>query len=76
MRAAVTPWFKVDVKPMREGVYQTKIYSYGAKGFSHFDGKKFGNQYPTKNAALMRGSGGIQEKSWRGLASDPKASKP
>jgi hypothetical protein len=78
MNEKLTPLFPPNVKPVHVGVYPSRLpeeYNY-EEGYSHWDGITWGNQYATPPEANKRGLCGEQEKMWRGLASDPKASKP
>jgi hypothetical protein len=66
----VTPWFPADVKPTRKGLYQRQ-YGYYEDYPDLWTGKRW----------MLCGSDGMPfavakfPRPWRGLASDPKASK-
>jgi hypothetical protein len=72
----LTPWFPPEVKPVHEGVYETRLLIGGAYvisvGFCHWtpprNGKpgRWGNQWAYITSARPDGSG-VQDKSWRGL---------
>ena len=68
----LTPWFPLEVKPVRRGVYETEFDTF--RGFSRWTGKKWANQDPAaERARLLPASGAVQDKRWRGLAEDPNA---
>jgi hypothetical protein len=66
MTAQMTEWYPPEIKPVRVGVYKTW---YGLiKKDAFWDGR------------VWRALGGyelaFQDRGWRGLAADPKGSKP
>lgn len=62
-----TPWFEGWQKPVRPGVYQTRI---SAVGWSYWDGQKWSAQmYDRKEAIKHRSIPGATWKQWRGLVS-------
>ena len=61
-----TKWFPHKIKPVREGVYETRYFG---NGYSYWTGKKWGWEGGTPREAVVfldRG-GAAQDKSWRGL---------
>lgn len=62
----ITPWFDIDVTPVRVGVYERK-FGFGTV-FSWWDGKywRFGKPTPGL-AAQVRGESLFQDAPWRGL---------
>jgi hypothetical protein len=73
----LTGWFPADVKPVYAGFYETALDLYGIKyGYSYFDGDQWFGQYEEFNYAveLSMKCGlpyAMQDKQWRGLASNP-----
>jgi hypothetical protein len=68
----LTPWFRGSVKPVRVGIYQRRIYC--ELKFSRWDGRCWMMGSPTFFYAEVRNDPSpMQDESWRGLASDPKA---
>ena len=64
----LTPWYPANIKPVREGIYQTKVQGY--LGYSFWELGRWGNQCGTV-ADLSRFGGhmpGEQDKQWRGMA--------
>lgn len=81
MSAAVTDWFPADVKPKRKGVYETRLpHIFSRKVFQQWSGTSWGCYAWTPDDAAVSINGNrtsaYQHVLWRGLASDPKASKP
>lgn len=76
MTKKMTRWFQPHEKPVRVGVYQTRIVRksawWVAEGFSHWNGKEFGMQQSTKELArdFPEYSEAVQDKSWRGFTED------
>jgi hypothetical protein len=72
----VTRWFSSDTKPARIGLYETRFDGdpVADRGFSHWDGSKWGDQYGRFEYAAQHShrARGYQDKLWRGLASKPK----
>jgi len=71
MSKKMTDWFPSGTKPVRVGVYMTQLCE-GAP-FSKWDGKQWMDSEETVALANKTKYIGYQYKSWRGLASDPKA---
>jgi len=67
----MTEWFPEWVKPVRTGIYET-LMDFGF-GYTYWDGNEWGNQGNDLEEAKMLMSAGMQNKRWRGLASDPNA---
>jgi hypothetical protein len=65
----LTNWFPSKIKPVREGVYETKA-CYVRAGYSFWDGSAWGWTNDTvKQANRVRYSlGAYQYKKWRGVA--------
>jgi hypothetical protein len=72
----LTPWFPGTVKPARVGVYERK-HAEGVYAWSRWSGKYWiaTAWLRAENANARRGKSGYQALPWRGLASDPGASK-
>lgn len=68
----LTPWFPAEVKPVHVGLYQT-TFGVIKIGWSYWDGKKWGLEFPQKRMAKFHspGTDGNQYKKWRGLRSKP-----
>jgi hypothetical protein len=68
----LTPWFPGHIKPVRPGVYEVRFSAMG--GFAYWDGSLWGwAQITCAQARRRRDShGASQQKSWRGLAKEPK----
>ena len=70
----LTPWFPLNIKPVRSGVYNTSL---GNKtpylGFSHWNGRRWSDTCASIEGAnqAIRGNG-MQDKKWRGLAAKQK----
>ena len=72
-KSKLTPWYPENVKPVREGVYETNMS--GRFGYSYWTGRQWSNQSKLAvNAARSKTwtSGASQKKNWRGLAEPPK----
>jgi hypothetical protein len=79
---AVTEWFSPAIKPVHKGAYKMEDLPYP---FHYWNGAKWlelAEKSPLdfkkdaiKSAPIARG-GYTDRQRWRGLASDPKASKP
>jgi hypothetical protein len=69
----LTPWFDTTQKPTRIGAYATKFRRRGiiVKGFSCWNGQRWGDTYDTILAAVRYNYPGEQNKQWRGLAKKP-----
>jgi len=73
-RSEVTEWYPADVKPVREGVYQTQ-YRDGLTAYRKFSGGKWHEGYhsPTAaNATMVPISAWLRSEyvhAWRGLRS-------
>lgn len=71
----LTDWFLPDVKPVRVGVYQTRIV--GTDGFLHepkysfWTGERWMDSAVTISHAVNRHFIGHQHKRWRGLSNKP-----
>lgn len=73
----LTPWFVNGEKPVRSGVYETKLLGASGKvieeGWSFWNGRRWSNQRLNKESAYLADmTGGCQEKLWRGLAEKPE----
>lgn len=74
-RQELTPVFPAHIKPVRVGVYHTRMGR--DDGYSLWRGNEWGHQWvrPGDAAARPDGNGGgtpaCQSKEWRGLAADP-----
>lgn len=72
----LTPWFPGDVKPVRPGVYITRLWESQGGMFAYWSGKHWGWRQPTAESAAAFGVSGHdraeQSKQWRGLAQQPK----
>jgi hypothetical protein len=67
-----TPWFQPNVKPVREGVYETQ---HGFQWYSPESGQWFGYGYNIDSADDNFGSGYVsmyQCPKWRGLTAQSK----
>jgi hypothetical protein len=66
-----TPWFKADINPVREGVYEIE-FPHGAPGFSYWNGVRWGSRMPSiKSAQSFRRQPALGPvAAWRGLAED------
>ena len=70
----LTEWFPADVKPARVGVYKTKFTA--LEGYSYWNGCEWTNQVDAKTRVRTAWTeGACQEKHWRGLAKNPKATQ-
>ena len=71
-----TPWFPVHVKPILDGVYETKMRlidgTYDVIRFSKFERGVWGDSKDTAHLASIDKCVGSQFKEWRGLAKEPK----
>lgn len=68
----LTPWFPASVKPVRAGVYWTRLLGDGSRGgYSFWNGRYWGNELDTIENAKRYGGIGLS-KEWRGLAERPK----
>lgn len=82
MDKKLTPWFQGDVKPARVGVYtrddSDTDCDNGLPAYSHWNGSRWGHLCGSKDIAQRNVDyvSAYQSLPWRGLASDPKASKP
>jgi len=75
MMEQLTDWFAPEIKPVHVGVYPTSFenaVNVHRHGYSHWNGRSWGNQYETPDRALRRGELGAQNKRWRGLATKPE----
>lgn len=65
----LTPWYPGDVKPVRKGVYQTKVVDLGT-GYQFWNGKRWSVWDETENWALYlkKLSSCYQEPKWRGVS--------
>lgn len=73
----MTDWFPANVKPVRDGVYETQMDDIDRipipRGFSSWRRGKWGNQFETADRAKFREHyDGHQDKKWRGLAEKPE----
>lgn len=73
----LTEWFPADVKPVRDGVYETEHISAMTgrscgNGFTMFKNGDWMNQYENIDRASRDEVMGTQSKKWRGLAEPPK----
>jgi hypothetical protein len=77
--AKVTPWFDGRVKPVREGVYQRDYNQHGNRAnlqYCYWNGRHFSRANGTVDSAdTCEFRSDAQHLPWRGLASDPEASK-
>jgi hypothetical protein len=76
MSTAVTPWFGGEVKPEYVGVYERQIYN--SVKYALWNGRYWCSYTATADDAMRHShvSSDYQYAKWRGLASNPKASKP
>lgn len=67
----LTSWFPPSIKPVHVGMYKTHLW--GKSAWCYWSG---GWGWASKNFALANKSrghvGAVQNKTWRGLASNPK----
>lgn len=71
----LTPWFPASVKPVRDGVYQTRpVRNTDGPEYQHWNGVFWGRVCSTSNSAYLdRNYRSIfQNDQWRGLAKEPK----
>jgi len=74
----LTKWFPAYIKPVRRGVYETRIDSFHNNtpgAVSRWNGKRWSHQIgKNANKIYLRdfGEAAAQNKSWRGLAKEPK----
>jgi hypothetical protein len=63
----LTPWYPTTIKPVRDGLYQTRWM--GRLGWSMWERGRWGNQCDTKENMISKGGAraGEQNKYWRGL---------
>lgn len=74
MSAAATKWFPVATKPVHTGVYEV-LYRYSRTPVRRcFDGRAWHIEGDGFFCAFGRGD--TTGEKWRGLVSNPKASKP
>lgn len=68
----LTPWFPPDVKPVHEGVYQTRNLK-GLLTFQYWNGKFWGLYRSRVDwASMSRNHTSIrQQNPWRGLSKQP-----
>lgn len=66
----LTPWYPANIKPVREGPYQTKVQGY--LGYSFWSDGRWGNQCGSVADLCLQGGRmpGEQNKEWRGMAYD------
>jgi hypothetical protein len=81
MSKKLTPWFDGTTNPPRVGVYERREKdSLSGPTFQHWDGAQWGfcAISPARAMSADERGASIQQfdAQWRGLASDPKASKP
>jgi hypothetical protein len=74
----LTPWFPPEIKPVRNGIYETRINncSCNTKGeISNWNGQRWSHQVgkmANKSYLTDFGNCAAQDKLWRGLAKEPK----
>lgn len=74
----LTPWYPADVKPVRDGVYETAIEESTSTFFQYWlDGKwRYCSRTPERAVSrLQRNPSNCQDRVWRGLAEDPNKDK-
>jgi len=65
----LTPWFPKTVKPIRPGVYQVDY----AGNYSYWTGDSWCLSICDRHSAFrIRQPSRIQDRTWRGLAEEPK----
>lgn len=73
LKQKLTPWFPADVKPVRVGLYQRE---YDINSFTLIPDLWDGTNWILLGINGNHLGEAIAARPWRGLASDPKASKP
>jgi hypothetical protein len=81
MLSKYTEWYHPNIKPIREGVYETIFRTFrSCWGYSYWSGKSWSNQrdcpmaaYDERNSVDWVDIGAVQAKAWRGLVSEPTA---
>lgn len=66
----LTPWFLSHVKPVRVGIYKTRLNHLDSEFFSYWNGIKWSIGYPQIETTMMykRTTGRFQSKEWQGIA--------
>jgi len=82
--AALTPWFPANLKPVRVGVYGTRLLKSSTarspnaaldrEGYSYWDGHYWGHTHGTVRQAYAnrRHKSPYQNKPWQGRLKEPK----
>jgi hypothetical protein len=71
MSAALTQWFPADVKPVRDGVYETRLVAEEDVYQRWYQGRWCSPSLSKRRAFSTYYPALIQNLQWRGLASDP-----
>lgn len=71
-KQTMTAWFPAHIKPVRVGVYETKIEGLDNSGFSMWLGNGWGFTYQCEEYARVSVGLGFKDKIWRGLTKESK----